>query len=194
MAMIRRLPLAVVAGFAVLATGCSGGSVVNQGVEKSFGIQGGNGIVIDLASHHFKVGEVGGTTLSGSHLDLAAYRGKVVVVNFWGSWCAPCISEADGFAQVAKDYAGKGVQFVGIDIRDSVAQGRTFERVHRVPYPSIFDSSERLALQFPHAVPASTPTTIVIGRTGEILAKVTGPLQYTQVRSLVQHALKLEPA
>jgi thiol-disulfide isomerase/thioredoxin len=177
-----------------LATGCSGGSAVNQGVEKAFGIQGGDGIVIDLAGHHYKVGDVSGTTLSGSHLDLATYRGKIVVVNFWGSWCAPCISEAAGLGQVAKDYAGKGVQFVGIDIRDSVAQGRTFERVHRVPYPSIFDSSERLALEFPHAVPASTPTTIVIGRDGDILAKVTGPLRYTQVKSLVQHALKLEAA
>jgi thiol-disulfide isomerase/thioredoxin len=192
--MLRPAFLPFVAGLFALAatTGCSGGSAVSQGVDKEFGIQGGNGIVIDLADHHFQVGDVSGTTLSGGHLDLTTYRGDIVVVNFWGSWCAPCISEADGFAQVAKDYASKGVRFVGIDIRDSLAQGRTFERVHHVPYPSIFDSSERLALEFPHAVPASTPTTIVIGRTGDILAKVTGPLQYTQVRALVQHALKLE--
>jgi thiol-disulfide isomerase/thioredoxin len=193
--LMRRLTQLLATGLTALAVaGCSGGSVVNQGVEKSFGIQGGNGIVIDLASHHYRVGNVCGTTLSGSHLDLADYRGKVVVVNFWGSWCAPCITEAPGFAQVAKDYRSEGVEFVGIDIRDSLAQGRAFERVHHVPYPSIFDSSERLALEFPHAVPASTPTTIVIGRSGDILAKVTGPLQYTQVKSLVQHALKLEPA
>ncbi|HVT64062.1 MAG TPA: TlpA disulfide reductase family protein [Mycobacteriales bacterium] len=192
--MPRISPLLLTGAIALAVAGCSGGSAVSQGVEKSFGIQGGDGIVIDLASHHFQVGDVSGTTLEGQHLSLSDLRGNVVVVNFWGSWCAPCISEAAGFAQVAKDYAGKGVRFVGIDIRDSVAQGRTFERVHHVAYPSIFDSSERLALEFPHAVPASTPTTIVVGRTGEILAKVTGPLQYTQVKALVQHALKLEPA
>ncbi|HVX69596.1 MAG TPA: TlpA disulfide reductase family protein [Mycobacteriales bacterium] len=192
---MRRLPQLLATGLTALAVaGCSGGSAVNQGVAKSFGIQGGNGIVIDLASHHYKVGDVSGTTLEGEPLSLASLRGKVVVVNFWGSWCAPCISEAAGFAQVAKDYASKGVAFVGIDIRDSVAQGRTFERVHHVPYPSIFDSSETLALQFPHAVPASTPTTIVVGRDGDILAKVTGPLRYTQIQSLVQHALTLEAA
>jgi hypothetical protein len=84
------------------------------------------------------------------------------------------------------------VAFVGIDIRDSKAAAIQFESEHHVPYPSIYDYGETLALQFPHAVPASTPTTIVIGRGGEILAKVTGPLVYTQLKALVEHALQLE--
>jgi thiol-disulfide isomerase/thioredoxin len=193
---MRRLPHLLLTGLvAVAAAGCSGGNAVSQGdVSNAFGIQGGNGNVIDLASHHYQVGNVSGTTLSGAHLSLTSYRGKVVVVNFWGSWCAPCSAEADGFAQVARDFAKQGVAFVGIDIRDSRAAAIAFDAAHHVGYPSNFDSSETLALAFPHAVPASTPTTIVVGRGGDIIAKVTGPIEYTSLRTLVQHVLKLEAA
>ncbi len=193
--MRRLCPLLLSGLIALAAAGCSGGNSVSQGdVNGAFGIQGGNGNVIDLASHHYRVGDVSGTTLSGAHLSLASYRGKVVVVNFWGSWCNPCRSEAQGLAQVATDYAAKGVAFVGIDIRDSRAAALAFDRQFRIPYPSIFDNTETLALRFPHAIPASTPTTIVIGRNGDILAKVTGPIEYTDLRTLVQHVLKREAA
>lgn len=190
---MRRLPRLFAAGLvALVAAGCSGGNAVSQGdVSGAFGIQGGNGNVVDLAGRHYRVGDVSGTTLSGAHLSLASLRGKVVVVNFWGSWCGPCVAEADGFAQVATDFAKRGVAFVGIDVRDSKAAAVAFVRAHRIRYPSIFDSGETLALQFPHAVPASTPTTIVIGRSGEIVAKVTGPIEYTDLRTLVQHVLNL---
>lgn len=193
---MRRLSPLLLAGLTALAAaGCSGGSAVSQGdVSGAFGIQGGNGNIIDLANHHFQVGNVSGTTLTGAHLSLSSLRGKVVVVNFWGSWCNPCRSEAPGFAQVAKDFAAKGVAFVGVDVRDSLAAARTFDQEFHISYPSIFDSSERLALEFPHAVPASTPTTIVVGRNGEIVAKVTGPIEYTDLRTLVQHVLKLGAA
>jgi thiol-disulfide isomerase/thioredoxin len=152
------------------------------------------GNVIDLTGHHYQVGNVSGTTLTGTHLDLTSLRGKIVVVNFWGSWCAPCRDEEQGFSQVARDTASMGVAFVGIDIRESRAAGLAFDEQHHVPYPSIYDTNEALALQFPHAIPASTPTTIVISRTGELLAKVTGPLEYTDIKSVVQHALTIDPA
>lgn len=193
--MSFRLPRLLLTGIVATAltgatvAGCSGGSSVTQDVGGSLGLQGGNGNIIVLGSHHYMVGDVSGTTLDGSHLDLTSYRGKIVIVNFWGAWCAPCRDEAQGFAQVAKDDAVKGVAFVGIDIRDSKAAAIAFDEQHHVTYPSIFDANEALALQFPHAVPASTPTTIVIGRDGTILAKVTGPLVYTDLRTLVQDAL-----
>jgi thiol-disulfide isomerase/thioredoxin len=171
--------------------GCSSGNSVSQGdVEGSLGLQGGSGNVIVLGSHHYQVGDVSGTTLSGGHVDIKSYRGKVVVVNFWGSWCVPCHEEEQGFAQVAKDDAKKGVAFLGIDEREnSPANGQAFERQFHVTYPSIYDKNETLALQFPHAIPASTPTTIVVGPKGDILAKVTGGIEYTDLRTLVQDAL-----
>jgi thiol-disulfide isomerase/thioredoxin len=189
--MPRRLSQILATGLVALATvGCSGGSSVSQGVEQALGLQGGNGNVIDLSGHDYPVGDVSGTTLEGRHLDLASYRGKVVVVNFWGSWCNPCIAEADSFGEVSREFASKGVAFVGIDVRDpSKAQALHFQQVHHVDYPSIYDESETLALRVPHAIPASTPTTIVIGRDGNILAKVTGGIEYTNLKKLVEDTL-----
>jgi peroxiredoxin len=83
-----------------------------------------------------------------------------------------------------------GVAFLGIDDRDQLAAARTFERTHHVPYQSLFDRSGLLALQFPHAAPASTPTTIVIDRAGDIAAKVSGELDYTHLNTLVNAVLR----
>ncbi|HVW81997.1 MAG TPA: TlpA disulfide reductase family protein [Mycobacteriales bacterium] len=190
--MVFRLPRVLVAGLAALAVaGCSGGSAVSQGnVDGDLGIQGGDGNIVVLGSHHYQVGDVSGTTLTGAHFDLSSLRGKYVVVNFWGSWCAPCHAEEQGFVQAAKDFRNKGVAFVGIDEREnSPADGLAFEQQYGASYPSIYDKNETLALEFPHAIPASTPTTIVIGPTGDILAKVTGGIEYTDLRTLVQDAL-----
>ncbi|HWA67462.1 MAG TPA: TlpA disulfide reductase family protein [Mycobacteriales bacterium] len=190
--MVFRLPRVLLAGLTALAVaGCAGGSSVSQGdVDGSLGIQGGSGNITVLAGHHYQVGDVSGTTLTGTHFDLTSDRGKVVVVNFWGSWCVPCHEEEQGFAQLAKDDAAKGVAFLGIDEREtSPAAGQSFERQYHVTYPSIYDANESLALQFPHAIPASTPTTIVVAPNGDILAKVTGGIEYTALRTLVQDAL-----
>ena len=123
-------------------------------------------------------------------LSLSSLRGKVVVVNFWESDCVPCREEAQAFNQVAKDDAAKGVAFVGIDDRDQKAGAISFDTVHHVTYPSIFDPTGSLALQFPHAEPASTPTTIVIDRAGDIAAKVSGELDYTHLVPLVNAVLR----
>jgi thiol-disulfide isomerase/thioredoxin len=111
------------------------------------------------------------------------------VVNFWGTWCAPCQAEAQGFAALAKADAAKGVSFLGIDEKDNAAAARAFNRQHGVTYPSIVDTSASLLLAFPGAVPATTPTTILVSGSGHILAKVTGTIEYTQLRRLINHYL-----
>lgn len=190
-AMQRLLRRVLPAGALLLAlAGCSGGSSVDTSVDNSLGFQPGDGAVVFTSGHRYPVGDVSGTTLSGSHLSLASLRGKVVVVNFWESDCVPCREEAQAFNQVAKDDASKGVVFVGIDDRDQKAGAISFDSVHHVTYPSIFDPTGSLALQFPHAEPASTPTTIVIDRSGDIAAKVSGLLDYTHLVPLVNAVLQ----
>jgi thiol-disulfide isomerase/thioredoxin len=192
MVAMKRLLRAVMAagGLALVLAGCSGGSSVDNQAGNGLGFQPGDGAVVFSSGHRYAAGDVSGTTLTGQHLSLASLRGKVVVINFWADWCGPCRGEAQGFNEVARADAPKGVAFVGIDERDQLDQAKSFEIAHHVPYPSLFDDTGLLALQFPHAAPSATPTTIVLDRSGKIAAKVNGALDYTHLNSLVNAILR----
>lgn len=110
--------------------------------------------------------ELTGDLLDGGGFDLASLRGRVVVVNFWGSWCAPCRAETDDLEQVYQDTKTQGVAFLGINIRDDRDKARAF-LAGRVNYPSLFDPSSKLALRF-DPPPNATPATIVLDRQGRI--------------------------
>lgn len=132
---------------------------------------------------------VSGPSVSGGKLALTAYRGHVVVLNFWGSWCTPCRAEAPGLSALASHFKASGVRFLGIDIRDSPASAQAFMSDFRVAYPSLNDPSDSLALDFRNTVPpAGIPTTLVISRSGRITARVIGEVTYNGLKALVQRA------
>ncbi len=118
-----------------------------------------------------------GTTLAGPQLSLSSYRGKVVVLNFWGSWCPPCRLEGPFLQDMSTSYASKGVQFVGVDIRDDGASARAFLANIASTYPNLFDGPDGLlVLQFSRIVPPqATPSTLVIDRKGRIAVRILGP-------------------
>src|SRR2546430_2754487 len=106
------LAAAVLAGvllIVVLATGWAGSG--NSGVTT---VDGNAGAVLYAAGHRSLAPEFTGTTLTGSKLSFSAYRGKVVVLNFWGSWCVPCREEAPILAAVAEKYQPSDVSFLGV--------------------------------------------------------------------------------
>jgi len=91
--------------------------------------------------------DLSGKTVDGKHIDVADYKGKVVVLNVWGSWCPPCRAETPNLVKVAKETADQGVQFVGINTRDpSTSRARAFEEQQGVPYPSLYDPTGKLML------------------------------------------------
>jgi thiol-disulfide isomerase/thioredoxin len=152
----------------------------------------GDGVITQIAVADRKpVGKLTGPLLDGGTFDLAAQRGKVVVMNVWGSWCAPCRAEADVLASAAKalgaaDGSGPGdattagapVVFVGINTRDSSRDNaRAFERTYDIGYPSIYDPSGGTLLAFEGTIgPNAIPSTLVIDPRGRVAATVLGAL------------------
>jgi len=137
---------------------------------------------------------IAGTTLEGEQLTLRDLRGRVVVLNAWGSWCAPCREEAPELARTARVYADRGVRFVGIDVRDSRRAATAFVREFNVPYPSWFDPEAQLLLRFRGLIPVNAiPTTVVIDPGGQIAARVVGKVTYPILRDLLNDVLAESP-
>ncbi|WP_310961411.1 TlpA disulfide reductase family protein [Nocardioides terrisoli] len=166
---------------AVLLSALLAGALSACGAEGTGdkGYVDGHGVITELppAQRH-QVGAISGDLLDGGHFDLADHRGKVVVINVWGSWCAPCRAEAHVLAAAAAKLRPEGVLFVGINTRDaSKDNGRAFDRAFGIDYPSIFDPSGRNLLAFHGAItPSAIPSTIVIDGQGRIAASVLGEL------------------
>jgi thiol-disulfide isomerase/thioredoxin len=126
-----------------------------------------------------------GSTLTGSHLNVASLRGHTVVLNFWGSWCAPCQAEAPVLAKVSAQTAGLGVRFVGIDVRDNNDAGLAFEQAHHITYPSISDPNSLIAVSFGADAPDSTPSTYILDSRGRIAWANFGATTYNQLELAV---------
>lgn len=177
------LAAAVLAGVllaVVLVAGWAGGS---SGVTD---IGGNTNAVVYQAGHRPLAPDFTATTLTGSKLSFSAYRGRVVVVNFWGSWCVPCREEASTLSYVAAQYQASGVSFLGVDVRDTTASAEAFARSFRVPYPSVSDPSSAITLDFTAVVPiAGTPTTLVVDRTGHIAGAVFGTVTYPELTAIL---------
>jgi len=126
---------------------------------------------------------VTGQLLSGGAYDTAQHRGTVVVVNFWGSWCAPCRAEAADLETTYQQTEAKGVTFVGVNTRDDRDSAAAFDR-GRVTYPSIFDPDGKVALKF-NVTQVSTPSTLILDRQGRIAAAIRQATTVGQLEPLV---------
>ncbi len=192
----RRVAAAVLAltaalGVAGCATGIAASTPASNG--QSF-VAGSPGTTVFKSGTGPVAPSVSGPVVGGGRLALTAYRGHVVVLNFWGSWCTPCREEAPDLAALATRFNASGVRFLGIDIRDSPASAEAFMNNFRINYPSLNDPSDNLALDFRNTVPpAGIPTTLVISRSGRISARVIGGATYNELKSLILRAAA-EPA
>jgi len=131
-----------------------------------------------------------GTLLDGGSFDVTDHRGKVVVVNVWGSWCPPCRAEAPGLQRVWTAVRSKGVQFLGIDTRDTKAAAQAFERRFGVTYPSVTDEDGELLLTFRQTLPPNAiPSTIVLDRQGRVAARIVGATTEEKLRRLIDAIL-----
>ena len=128
-----------------------------------------------------------GTAFDGSAVDLADYRGEVVLVNTWYAACPPCRAEARDLAAIdARD----DVQVVGVNGRDDAGSAQAFERTFGISYPSIDDENGRAvaALQGLVALNA-VPTTLVLDPEGRVAARIIGKADPSTLSALVDEAM-----
>ncbi|MET9081569.1 TlpA disulfide reductase family protein [Streptomyces sp. NPDC004237] len=136
------------------------------------------------------VPDLTGSSLDGKAVRLADYRGKVVVLNVWASWCGPCRAEAPELSKVQRELAAKGVQVLGVDTEARRESGRAFQREHGLVYPSLHDPGSRKLVRFPKGfLPQALPYTLFIDRDGRIAAKYLSGLTEAEVRAVVRPLL-----
>jgi thiol-disulfide isomerase/thioredoxin len=170
------------------AAGCDGGQIaanVPQSSGQSFVSRSYESTFYQVG-HRPAVPAVSGKTLTGQRLSLDSYKGKTVVLNFWGSWCSPCRREAPALGTLARQLQPDDVRFLGIDIRDEPDAALSFMQNFNVSYPSLNDPNDEIALQFHSTVPpAAIPTTLIIDRSGRIAARIFGASTYIELKDLV---------
>lgn len=178
------------AGAAVAAltlSACGSGGTSGGSGNTNF-VTGSDGIATADKGERQDGPKLEGETLTGKHLDVDDYKGKVVVLNVWGSWCSPCRAEAPNFAKVSKETKDKGVQFIGINTRDPQKDpALAFEKEWKISYPSLHDPMGKLMLRFPKGTmnPKFIPSTIVLDRDGKIAARSQQALNEEKLRKMI---------
>ncbi|WP_328789298.1 MULTISPECIES: TlpA family protein disulfide reductase [unclassified Streptomyces] len=185
---------AVTVAGALTLTACSGSDSGKPTGTGGNYVTGASGISTSAKGERTEAPKLDGESVEGKSLDTTAFKGKVVVLNVWGSWCPPCRAEAPAFAKVSKELAdaGKDVVFVGVNVRDNSKQNAaSFEETFGITYPSLYDPDGKLLLRFPKGSlnPNAIPSTLVLDREGKIAARTLAPLGEDRLRSMIDPVL-----
>ena len=177
----------------LVLTGCSTGSgavSVNNGGEFRFvaGTPAGTAIAVDKRA---PAPQFSGKLVGGGDFTSTALRGKVAVLNFWGSWCAPCRVETPQFQRVYASVHGQGVDFVGLDVKEPTeAFALGFMKRFGITYPSVYDPRGEVALAFRDYPANAIPSTIVLDRKQRVAAVYTGTVAERDLRTVLDRVLK----
>ncbi len=127
--------------------------------------------------------------LDGGVLDTEELRGKVVMVDFWSSWCPPCIEEAPVLAATYPLYADRGVEFVGIAIWDEETEVNRYVERFDVTYLNGIDAQGRIAISYGVR---GIPEKFFLDREGRLVRKYVGPFTAAKLESMLEEMLALE--
>jgi thiol-disulfide isomerase/thioredoxin len=124
--------------------------------------------------------------LGGGTIHWGDYAGKVVVVNFWASWCGPCRREAPALQRLWEEYRGRDVRFLGVNFNDDPAAAQAYEEEFGITYPSVSDPSGKVAHLFQVL---ALPTTYVVGPDGWISYHFTGIITEPLLRDSLEDVM-----
>jgi peroxiredoxin len=131
-------------------------------------------------------------SIDGQQVSLQQYRGKVVFLNFWATWCIPCREEMPGLEQLHQKYQSEGLVVLAIDLKESAEQVKTFFQKHGLSFPSLLDQQGSV---FRDYLVAGMPTTYLIGRDGKLFARGIGGRDWTraEAQELIRTLVKKGP-
>lgn len=191
----RRRLLAGLAGVAAvpLLTACSADDPLAQQAGNADGKNyiAGDGSVLEIApGERGEPVQFASTLFSGEEITAQQMQGEPAVLNFWYAACAPCRVEAPDLQSLHEEFEPDGVQFLGVNVRDTVATAEAFERNFGITYPSVEDLNGQVLLAMTDYVPPqAVPTTIVLDRQGRVSARILGIAERSTLRSLITTVL-----
>lgn len=134
--------------------------------------------------------EISGTDFAGDPVDVADWRGDVVVLNTWYAGCPPCRAEAPDLVELAADYADAGVHVLGINSTDDAGAAQAFERTFAIPYPTVHDAEGTAVAALQGVVPVqAVPTTVILDGDGMVAARILGVIDPSTVRGVLDDLL-----
>ncbi|NVM99782.1 TlpA disulfide reductase family protein [Arthrobacter sp. SDTb3-6] len=157
------------------------------------GFVAGDGSVTEYAANKRSAPvDFSGTLFKGGTVSAAQLRGKVTVLNFWYAACSPCRLEAPDLQALHVEFEPKGVEFLGVNIRDEAPTAEAFERTFKLTYPSIMDKDGGVLLALSQrdlVKPSAVPTTLVLDKQGRVSARLLGTADKGTLKALIISAL-----
>ncbi len=130
-----------------------------------------------------------GELLDGKKFSLASLKGKVVILNFWATWCAPCRIETPELQKAYEKYQPDGVELVGVLVRDSKDQAEIYQKQVGLTYPSIYDPKTQVALQLRNYPLVAIPSTIVFDKEGNVAAAYVSTVNENSLSKVLDQLL-----
>ena len=112
---------------------------------------------------------------AGKKVSLKDYRGKIVFLNFWASWCAPCRAEMPGMDRLYREFKDKGLEMLAVNVKDKRDDALRFMKELKISYPVAMDPEGEVGLLYGAW---GMPTTYLIDRKGQVLARMWGPADW----------------
>ena len=183
-----------IAALAITLSGCTSDPLAEQfrsGDNKNY-IAGDGTVTEYTIGSRPKAATWSGVTESGETISSQQLAGVITVMNFWYAGCAPCRIEMPELIEMQEKYLPDGVQFIGVNVRDTAETSLAFARKIGLNFPSIMDAkSGSVVLSFTGIVtPQAVPTTLLIDSEGNIAARVLGRIDKGILKTLIETAIE----
>jgi thiol-disulfide isomerase/thioredoxin len=170
----------------VLCAGLTGYQSATAGIRDLYAAAGMKEVTEQHAAPAFVL-----TTIAGESIDSASLRGKVVLVNFWATWCGPCKEEMPALERLKESFSGKNLELLAVTTDEQLEGIRGFVHTLGLEFPVLLDNTKDVSAAFGVR---GLPTTVVIGKDGRMLAKAVGPRRWDGPESIALIHMLLESA